>query len=66
VVNYILVISHWNGRLHWPVMMEYSSFGKTLNDTAYSSENGQIIRENVNGTKEVIVDEGDMINVHPI
>lgn len=63
MVNYILVISLWNGRLHWRVMMEYSSFGKTLNDTTYSSENGQIIRENVNGTKEVIVDEGDMINV---
>ena len=26
-------------------------------------EDGKIIRENVNGTKEVIVDEGEMVNV---
>jgi hypothetical protein len=45
-------------------MMVYSLFGSISEYNAeYYREDGKIIRENVNGTKEVIVDEGNMINV---
>jgi hypothetical protein len=59
----MLVINLWNGRLHWLVMMVYSLFGNISEYNVDHREDGKIIRENVNGTKEVIVDEGNMIHV---
>ena len=55
--------STWSGRLRWRGMMVCFLLGCTRLNALTSRERGKIIRENVNGTKEVIVDEGHVYYV---